>query len=202
MRNGVRVIRTQQQAIMKSVITWQPITKPAIMLLAIILLAIVLLTGCGSANSATANVGSANSGSADAGKQSDDLLVKEWDHVSMLASGETPAQVLQSDAQILEERLSTYAGEGKYRMEVTLPQDNEADDAGRIDVYMDPEIKGDGKLSFLSRVFVSGNLRYSLYSVEMGYLNVAGNEDYNVPLRPSDIAQAIIGRSALSARLM
>ena len=205
MRNGVRVIRTQQQAIMKSVITWQPITRPAIMLLAIILLAIVLLTGCGSANSATANVGSANSGSADAatanvgsansgsadaGKQSDDLLVKEWDHVSMLASGETPAQVLQSDAQILEERLSTYAGEGKYRMEVTLPQDNEADDAGRIDVYMDPEIKGDGKLSFLSRVFVSGNLRYSLYSVEMGYLNVAGNEAYNVPLEPSDIVEA------------
>ena len=215
MRNGVRVIRTQQQAIMKSVITWQPITRPAIMLLAIILLAIVLLTGCGSANSATANVGSANSatanvgsansgsadaatanvgsansGSADAGKQSDDLLVKEWDHVSMLASGETPAQVLQSDAQILEERLSTYAGEGKYRMEVTLPQDNEADDAGRIDVYMDPEIKGDGKLSFLSRVFVSGNLRYSLYSVEMGYLNVAGKEAYNVPLEPSDIAEA------------
>ena len=119
MRNGVRVIRTQQQAIMKSVITWQPITKPAIMLLAIILLAIVLLTGCGSANSATANVGSANSGSADAGTanagsanvgtQGEDLLVKEWDHVSMLASGETPAQVLQSDAQILEERLSTYA---------------------------------------------------------------------------------------------
>ena len=190
---------------MKSVITWQPITRPAIMLLAIILLAIVLLTGCGSANSATANVGSANSGSADAatanvgsansgsadaGKQSDDLLVKEWDHVSMLASGETPAQVLQSDAQILEERLSTYAGEGKYRMEVTLPQDNEADDAGRIDVYMDPEIKGDGKLSFLSRVFVSGNLRYSLYSVEMGYLNVAGNEAYNVPLEPSDIVEA------------
>ena len=205
MRNGVRVIITQQQAIMKSVITWQPITRPAIMLLAIILLAIVLLTGCGSANSATANVGSANSGSADAatanvgsansgsadaGKQSDDLLVKEWDHVSMLASGETPAQVLQSDAQILEERLSTYAGEGKYRMEVTLPQDNEADDAGRIDVYMDPEIKGDGKLSFLSRVFVSGNLRYSLYSVEMGYLNVAGNEAYNVPLEPSDIVEA------------
>ena len=175
---------------MKSVITWQPITKPAIMLLAIILLAIVLLTGCGSANSATANVGSANSGSADAGKQSDDLLVKEWDHVSMLASGETPAQVLQSDAQILEERLSTYAGEGKYRIEVTLPQDNEADDAGRIDIYMDPEIKGDGKLSFLSRVFVSGNLRYSLYSVEMGYLNVAGNEAYNVPLEPSDIVEA------------
>ena len=58
---------------MKSVITWQPITKPAIMLLAIILLAIVLLTGCGSANSATANVGSANSGSADAGTQGDDL---------------------------------------------------------------------------------------------------------------------------------
>ena len=190
MRNGVRVIRTQQQAIMKSVITWQPITKPAIMLLAIILLAIVLLTGCGSANSATANVGSANSGSADAGKQSDDLLVKEWDHVSMLASEETTAQVLQSDAQILEERLSTYAGEGKYRMEVTLPQDNEADAAGRIDIYMDPEIKGDGKLSFLSRVFVSGNLRYSLYSVEMGYLNVAGNEAYNVPLEPSDIVEA------------
>ena len=190
---------------MKSVITWQPITRPAIMLLAIILLAIVLLTGCGSANSATANVGSANSGSADAaianvgsansgsadaGKQSDDLLVKEWDHVSMLASEETTAQVLQSDAQILEERLSTYAGEGKYRMEVTLPQDNEADAAGRIDIYMDPEIKGDGKLSFLSRVFVSGNLRYSLYSVEMGYLNVAGNEAYNVPLEPSDIAEA------------
>ena len=185
---------------MKSVITWQPITKPAIMLLAIILLAIVLLTGCGSANSATANVGSANSGSADAatanagtadaGKQSDDLLVKEWDHVSMLASGETPAQVLQSDAQILEERLKTYAGEGKYRIEVTLPQDNEADAAGRIDIYMDPEIKGDGKLSFLSRVFVSGNLRYSLYSVEMGYLNVAGNEAYNVPLEPSDIVEA------------
>ena len=205
MRNGVRVIITQQQAIMKSVITWQPITRPAIMLLAIILLAIVLLTGCGSANSATANVGSANSGSADAatanvgsansgsadaGKQSDDLLVKEWDHVSMLASEETTAQVLQSDAQILEERLSTYAGEGKYRMEVTLPQDNEADDAGRIDIYMDPEIKGDGKLSFLSRVFVSGNLRYSLYSVEMGYLNVAGNEAYNVPLEPSDIVEA------------
>ena len=185
---------------MKSVITWQPITKPAIMLLAIILLAIVLLTGCGSANSATANVGSANAGSANsatanagsanAGTQGDDLLVKEWDHVSMLASGETPAQVLQSDAQILEERLKTYAGEGKYRMEVTLPQDNEADDAGRIDIYMDPEIKGDGKLSFLSRVFVSGNLRYSLYSVEMGYLNVAGNEAYNVPLEPSDIAEA------------
>ena len=175
---------------MKSVITWQPITRPAIMLLAIILLAIVLLTGCGSANSATANVGSANSGSADAGKQSDDLLVKEWDHVSMLASEETTAQVLQSDAQILEERLSTYAGEGKYRMEVTLPQDNEADAAGRIDIYMDPEIKGDGKLSFLSRVFVSGNLRYSLYSVEMGYLNVAGNEAYNVPLEPSDIVEA------------
>ena len=205
MRNGVRVIITQQQAIMKSVITWQPITRPAIMLLAIILLAIVLLTGCGSANSATANVGSANSGSADAatanvgsansgsadaGKQSDDLLVKEWDHVSMLASEETTAQVLQSDAQILEERLSTYAGEGKYRMEVTLPQDNEADAAGRIDIYMDPEIKGDGKLSFLSRVFVSGNLRYSLYSVEMGYLNVAGNEAYNVPLEPSDIVEA------------
>ena len=190
---------------MKSVITWQPITRPAIMLLAIILLAIVLLTGCGSANSATANVGSSNSGSADAatadagtanvgsadaGKQSDDLLVKEWDHVSMLASEETTAQVLQSDAQILEERLSTYAGEGKYRMEVTLPQDNEADAAGRIDIYMDPEIKGDGKLSFLSRVFVSGNLRYSLYSVEMGYLNVAGNEAYNVPLEPSDIVEA------------
>ena len=200
MRNGVRVIRTQQQAIMKSVITWQPITKPAIMLLAIILLAIVLLTGCGSANSATANVGSANAGSANsatanagsanAGTQGDDLLVKEWDHVSMLASGETPAQVLQSDAQILEERLKTYAGEGKYRMEVTLPQDHEADAAGRIDIYMDPEIKGDGKLSFLSRVFVSGNLRYSLYSVEMGYLNVAGNEAYNVPLEPSDIAEA------------
>ena len=185
---------------MKSVITWQPITKPAIMLLAIILLAIVLLTGCGSANSATANVGSANSGSADAatanagsadaGTQGDDLLVKEWDHVSMLASGETSAQVLQSDAQILEERLSTYAGEGKYRMEVTLPQDHKADAAGRIDIYMDPEIKGDGKLSFLSRVFVSGNLRYSLYSVEMGYLNVAGNEAYNVPLEPSDIVEA------------
>ena len=220
MRNGVRVIRTQQQAIMKSVITWQPITKPAIMLLAIILLAIVLLTGCGSANSATANVGSANSGStnsatanvgsansgsadaatanagssnagsADAGTQGDDLLVKEWDHVSMLASGETPAQVLQSDAQILEERLSTYAGEGKYRIEVALPQDHEADAAGRIDIYMDPEIKGDGKLSFLSRVFVSGNLRYSLYSVEMGYLNVAGNEAYNLPLEPSDIVEA------------
>lgn len=205
---------------MKSVITWQPITKPAIMLLAIILLAIVLLTGCGSANSATANAGSANSatanvgsansgsadagtanartansatanvGSANAGTQGDDLLVKEWDHVSMLASGETPAQVLQSDAQILKERLSTYAGEGKYRIEVTLPQDHEADDAGRIDIYMDPEIKGDGKLSFLSRVFVSGNLRYSLYSVEMGYLNVAGNEAYNVPLEPSDIVEA------------
>ena len=190
---------------MKSVITWQPITKPAIMLLAIILLAIVLLTGCGSANSATANVGSANSGSADAatanagssnagsanaGTQGDDLLLKEWDHVSMLASGETPAQVLQSDAQILEERLSTYAGEGKYRIEVALPQDHEADAAGRIDIYMDPEIKGDGKLSFLSRVFVSGNLRYSLYSVEMGYLNVAGNEAYNVPLEPSDIVEA------------
>ena len=190
MRNGVRVIRTQQQAITKSVITWQPITKPAIMLLAIILLAIVLLTGCGSANSATADAGTANAGCANVGSQGDDLLVKEWDHVSMLASGETPAQVLQSDAQILEERLSTYAGEGKYRMEVTLPQDNEADAAGRIDIYMDPEIKGDGKLSFLSRVFVSGNLRYSLYSVEMGYLNVAGNEAYNVPLEPSDIVEA------------
>ena len=195
---------------MKSVITWQPITRRATTLLAIILLTIALLTGCGSANSATANVGSANSatanvgsansgsansatanaGTADAGTQSDDLLVKEWDHVSMLASGETPAQVLQSDAQILEERLSTYAGEGKYRIEVALPQDHEADAAGRIDIYMDPEIKGDGKLSFLSRVFVSGNLRYSLYSVEMGYLNVAGKEAYNVPLEPSDIAEA------------
>lgn len=129
-------------------------------------------------------------GSAAAGTQDEDRLAEKWDHVSMLASKETAAEVLQSDAQILEERLLTYAGEGKYRLDVTLPQDNEADGAGRIDIYMDPEIKGEERLSFLSRVFVTGNLSYSLYSVEAGYLNVAGNEDYNVPLRPSDIAQA------------
>lgn len=143
--------------------------------LLITLMMVALLAGCGSAG---------------AGPQGDDLHVKEEDHVSMLASGETSAQVLQSDAQILEERLSAYAGEGKYRMEVTLPQDSDADAEGRIDIYMDPEIKGDGKLSFLSRVFVSGNLRYSLYSVEEGYLNVAGNEAYNVPLELSDIVEA------------
>lgn len=137
-------------------------------------MAIALLAGCGSA----------------AGQPGADRLVEKGDLVAMLASKDTPAQVLQRDAQILEERLLAYAGEGKYRMDVTLPQDDEADAGGRIDIYMDPEIKGDGKLSFLSRVFVSGNLRYSLYSVEGGYLNVAGNEAYNVPLKPSDIVEA------------
>ena len=137
-------------------------------------MAIALLAGCGSA----------------ADQPGADRLVEKGDLVAMLASKDTPAQVLQRDAQILEERLLAYAGEGKYRMDVTLPQDDEADAGGRIDIYMDPEIKGDGKLSFLSRVFVSGNLRYSLYSVEGGYLNVAGNEAYNVPLKPSDIVEA------------
>ena len=138
-------------------------------------MAIALLTGCGSAA---------------AGPQGADRLVEEGDHVAMLASGKTPAQVLESDAQILEDRLRTYAGEGKYRIDVTLPRTDEEDGAGRIDIYLDPEIKGEEKLGFLSRVFVSGNLRYSLYSVDKGYLNVAGNEAYNVPLEPSDIAQA------------
>lgn len=165
MRNGIRVLITRG--------------------LAVTLLAIALLTGYGSAGA-----GQQSGGQQSAGLQGTDNLANTWDHVSMLSSGETSAQVLQSDAQILEERLSTYAGEGKYRMEVTLPRDNESDAEGRIDIYMDPEIKGDGKLSFLSRVFVSGNLRYSLYSVNEGYLNVAGNEAYNVPLEPSDIVEA------------
>lgn len=195
MRNGVRAFFTQGLSIVRPAITKPSITKSAITLLAITLLTITLLTGCGSAGAGQQSAGQQSDGQQSAGQQSASLqgaenLAKEWDHVSMLASGETPAQVLQSDAQILEERLKTYAGEGKYRMEVTLPQDHEADAAGRIDIYMDPEIKGDGKLSFLSRVFVSGNLRYSLYSVEMGYLNVAGDEAYNVPLEPSDIAEA------------
>lgn len=165
MRNGIRVLITRG--------------------LAVTLLAIALLTGCGSAGARQQSGGQQS-----AGLQGTDNLANTWDHVSMLSSGETSAQVLQSDAQILEERLSTYAGEGKYRMEVTLPRDNESDAEGRIDIYMDPEIKGDGKLSFLSRVSVSGNLRYSLYSVNEGYLNVAGNEAYNVPLEPSDIVEA------------
>ena len=160
-----------------------------IMLPVITLLMVALLAGCGSAGA-----GQQSAGQQSAGLQDADNFANAWDHVSMLASEGTSAQVLQSDAQILEERLSIYAGEGKYRMEVTLPQDNEADAEGRIDIYMDPEIKGDGKLSFLSRVFVSGNLRYSLYSVEEGYLNVAGNEAYNVPLEPSDIVEAEVTR--------
>ena len=113
----------------------------------ICIVAILILSGCAA-------------GSGGSLRASD--LKENGDHVAMQASADASEAVIQSDAKIIEERLLEYAGDGNYRMDVTLP--DQTGGAGRIDIYMDPKLKGGEDLSFISRVFVSGNLRYSLYS--------------------------------------
>ena len=113
-------------------------------------------------------------------------LGKSGDHVAMQALADTSEAVIQSDAKFIEERLLEYAGDGNYRMDVTLP--DQAGGAGRIDIYMDPKLKGGEDLSFISRVCVSGNFRYSLYSIKNGYL--AEREGTYLDLEPEDIEQA------------
>ena len=111
-----------------------------------------------------------------------DRLVTSGDHISMQAQQETTSEVvLQQDAQIIEERLVAYAGEGNYRLEVK----QEEAGPGRIEIYLDPKIKGDLKLSQTARTYLSGNLRYSLFSIKTGFLNPT--EDSYLNLSPADL---------------
>lgn len=141
----------------------------------ICIVAILILSGCAA-------------GSGGSLRASD--LKENGDHVAMQASADASEAVIQSDAKIIEERLADYAGDGNYRMDVTLPE--KTGGPGRIDIYLDPKLKGQEALSFTSRVFVSGNLRYSLYSIKNGFL--AEREGTYLDLEPEDIEQAELTR--------
>ena len=122
---------------------------------------------------------------------SGDRLRETGDHIAMEAAQGTAAETIRKDAQIIEERLRSFAGEGSYRVETTLP-DGQTDagpaTSGRIDIYLDPALKGEESLSYLARVYVSGNLRYALYSIEKGFLNE--QEGYYLTLSPEDLLSA------------
>lgn len=136
------------------------------------ILALFVLSGCASGGSGTADA---------------DRLVTSGDHISMQAQQTTPAQqttsevVLRQDAQILEDRLVTFAGEGNYRIEVKESEEG----PGRIEIYLDPKVKGDRRLSQIAPIYFSGNLRYSLFSVKDGFLRPKEGSYLNIS--PADL---------------
>ncbi len=147
-------------------------------ILTMLLICCAALSGCADAKTtASGALGTGHKSSAAA----EDIAA--WDHISMEAAEDTSAEVLRQDADILEERLADFAGEGQYVLELSDTDGDNEDD--RIDVYLDPLLKGKEELADTARIWVSGARRFSLYSADNGYLEV--EEEQIVDLAPADL---------------
>ena len=109
-----------------------------------------------------------------------------WDHVVIEASSDTSAEMLQEDYAIIEERLASCAGEGRYHMELTVWEDGEDND--RLDIYLDPELKGSDALSVFADRYIYAPRRFCLYSSDTGFLDL--QEGQFLDLMPEDLVRA------------
>ncbi len=123
-------------------------------------------------------------GSASSGKI-DEAKLSGWDHIAMKAAPDTPAAVVEGDAGTIKERLAFYAGEGRYVLEVSEPEN--AGDSARIDIWLDPSLKGKENLTLTAGTYISAPMRFSVYDNETGYLDL--QEDQFLDLAPSDFVR-------------
>ncbi len=161
--------------------------RKGILILSLMLFCGASLAGCASEHAAGSGGPGKTDGSEEPGYsgKTEEADLSAWDHISMKALPDTPAEAVDGDAGTIKERLASFAEEDRYILEVSDPE--KEGDPARIDIWLDPSLKGKEDLTGIAGTYISAPLRFAVYANETGYLDL--REDQFLDLAPSDFAR-------------